>query len=96
MINDVLWGMERKEITAVMILDLSTAFDTIDHGLLLVILQNRYGRTDTTLQWYESYLRPQGMRVCINDAYSSIRALNFSVPQGSASGANLFMAICAQ
>ena len=35
------------------------------------------------------------MRVCINDAYSSIRTLNYSVPQGSASGANLFMAYCA-
>ena len=31
------------------------------------------------------------MRVCINNAYSSIRALNYSVPQGSASGVNLFM-----
>ena len=35
------------------------------------------------------------MRVCINNAYSSIRALNYSVPQGSANGANLFMAYCA-
>ena len=35
------------------------------------------------------------MRVCINDGYSSIRALNYSVPQGSAKGANLFMAYCA-
>ena len=35
------------------------------------------------------------MRVCINEAYSSIRPLNYSVPQGSASGANLFTAYCA-
>ena len=35
------------------------------------------------------------MRVCINDAYSSIRALNYSVPQGSVHGANLFMVYCA-
>ena len=35
------------------------------------------------------------MKVCINDAYSSIRSLNYSVPQGSASGANLFTAYCA-
>ena len=34
------------------------------------------------------------MKVCINDAYSSIRILNYSVPQGSASGANLFTAYC--
>ena len=35
------------------------------------------------------------MNVCINDAYSSIRTLNYSVLQGSASGANLFTAYCA-
>ena len=35
------------------------------------------------------------MKVHINDAYSSIRSLNYSVPQGSASGANLFTAYCA-
>ena len=35
------------------------------------------------------------MKVCINNAYSSIRSLNYSVPQGSASGVNLFTAYCA-
>ena len=35
------------------------------------------------------------MGVCINDDYSSIKALNYSVPQGSASGAYLFTAYCA-
>ena len=86
--------MERKEITVIR-LDMSEAFKTIDHDLLLAILQNRYGITDTALQWYESYLRFPGMKVCINDAYSSIRALTHSVLQGSVSGANLFMAYCA-
>ena len=93
--NNVLWGMERKEITAVIILDIPAAFDTNDHDLLLAILQNRYHITDTALQWYDSYLRPQAMRVHINDAYSSIRAINYSVPQGSTSWANLFTAYCA-
>ena len=58
MMNDVLWGMERKEITAVTILDMLAVFDTVDQDLLLAILQNRYGIKDTTLQWYESYFRP--------------------------------------
>ena len=93
--NNVLWGMERKEITAVIILDMSAAFDIIDHDLLLVILQNRYSITDMALQWYKSYLRPWCMRMCINYAYSSIMALNYSVPQGSVSGANLVAAFYA-
>ena len=95
MTSDILWSMERKEVTAVIVLDMSAAFDTVDHDLLLDILHNRYGITDTALQWYWSYLRPQGMKVCINDAYSSIRTLNYSALQGSASGANLFTAYCA-
>ena len=94
MTNDILWSMERKEVTAVIVLGMSAAFDTIDHDLLLDILHKRFGIAETALQWYQNYLRPWGMKVCINDAYSSIRSLNYSVPQGSASGANLFTAYC--
>ena len=95
MANDILWSMERKEVTAAIVLDMSAAFNPVDHKLLLDTLHNKYGITDTALQWYQSYLRPQGMKVHINDASSSIRTLNYSVPQGSASGANLFTAYCA-
>ena len=58
MVNDLLWGMERKEVKAVAILDLSTAFDTVDHKLLLEVLQKRFGICDMALLWYENYLRP--------------------------------------
>ena len=80
MTNDILWSMERKEVTAVIVLDMSAAFDTVDHDLLLDILYNRYGIMDTALQWYWTYLRPRGMKVHINDAYSFIRTFNYSVP----------------
>ena len=58
MTNDIFWSMERKEVTAVIVLDMSAAFDTIDHDLLLDILHKRFGMADTALQWYQSYLRP--------------------------------------
>ena len=35
MTNDILWSMERKEVTAVIVLDMSAAFNTVDHDLLL-------------------------------------------------------------
>ena len=92
--NNIFWSTERKEVTAVIVLNMSAAFDTVDHDLLLDILHKRFGIADTALQWYQSYLRPWGMKVHINNAYSSIRSLNYSVPQGSASGANLFTAYC--
>ena len=51
MVNDPLWGMERKQVTAVAILDLSTPFDTVDHKLLQDVLQKRFWnmRYDTQL-----------------------------------------------
>ena len=49
MTNDILWSMERKEATAVIVLDMSAAFDAVDHDLLLDILHNRYGIIDTAL-----------------------------------------------
>ena len=62
MTNNIFWSRkERKEVTAVIVLDMSAAFDTVDHDLLLDILQKRFGIADTALQWYQSYLRPQGM-----------------------------------
>ena len=42
LVNDLLWAMENKQVTSVVILDLTAAFDTIDHELILHILHNRF------------------------------------------------------
>ena len=94
LVNDVLWGMERQQVTACVFLDLSAAFDTVNHPLLINILEKSFGITDTALHWYESYLSPRDFKVVINEKYSTSKDLTFSVPQGSASGANLFTAYC--
>ena len=92
--NDILWAMENQEVMACVLLDLSAAFDTVDHDLLLSVLSNRYNIQDSALQWYTSYLRPREFKVCVGKEYSPPKSLSFSVPQGSASGANLFVAYC--
>ena len=94
MVNDLLWGMERKQGTEVAILDLSPAFDTVNHKLLLEVLQKRFGICDMALLWYENYLRPHWMKVCINGKHSSSKSLAYSVPQSLCSRANIITAYC--
>ena len=65
MTNDILWAMEEQHITMMVILDLSEAFDMVDHGILLKILENQFRVTDTALRWFNNYLRPRSFKVHI-------------------------------
>ena len=58
MVNNLLWCMERKQVTAVATLDLSAAFNTVNHKLLLEELMKRFMMCDMAVLWYENYLRP--------------------------------------
>ena len=87
--NDVLWSIERQRVTAIIAIDLSAAFDTVntvDHNTLLDVLKKRFGISETTLDWYDNYLRPRSMMVNVEAEYSPKRSLDFSVPQGSGAG----------
>ena len=72
--------MENKNITAVIILDLSAAFDTVDHNLLLEVLDKKFGIKDIALHWYEQYLKPRRFRVCINSNYSQEKNIGIQCP----------------
>ena len=90
--NNLLWAMEHQEVTPMVAKDLSAAFDTIDHNLLLSILSKRFGVVDSALKWFDSYLRPRKFPVQIDDTKSKEIELPFSVPQGSCAGAVLYSA----
>ena len=92
--NDILWGMESQSITSLVALDLSAAFDTVDHDILLSILSSKYGIKGVTLKWFDQYLRPRSFRVAVNGVCSKDRDLTVSVPQGSCAGANIFNLYC--
>ena len=84
--------MNWQLVTSIVILDLSAAFDTVDHDLLLDVLETRFGITGTARRCYESYMKPRKFRVLLGKEESQPRQLDYSVPQGSIQGAFLFVA----
>ena len=81
--NDILSAMDDGKITALVLLDLSAAFDTVDHKILLSRLQYHLGIHDIAL-----LNRPQ--HVCIGNAISKSVIRDYSVPQGSVLGPQWF------
>ena len=73
-------------------MDLSATFDTVDHGILLDVLNKQFGVSGTAGRWFNSYLHPRDCKVNVNGSYSTSRPLNFSAPQGSLAGMFLYFA----
>ena len=72
-------------------IDLSKAFDTVDHSILLGKL-NHYGINNTNLKWFESYLSNRKQFLCYsNSKRSDILNIKCGVPQGSILGPLLFL-----
>ena len=89
--NDILWSFEKQHASTLIMMDLSAAFDTVDHQILLDVLENRFGITGTALSWFRTYLQPRFCKVCVNKSYSKLQDLTFSVPQGSCAGPVLYL-----
>ena len=88
--NDVLAELDEGNCVMLVMLDMSAAFDTIDHEILLCRLQNRCGIKGTALKWFRSYLSRRTQSVLIGDTQSSPKTLKYGVPQGSVLGPILF------
>ena len=69
--NDILWNMEHQQLTPLVAIDLSAAFDTVNHNLLLETLHNCFGVCGTAKQWISSYLSGRTFDVRINNVISS-------------------------
>ena len=94
--DDILRSLDEPHGEVILVLlDLSAAFDTIDHALLLQRLHQRYGIEGKVLQWFESYLHQREQSVLINSSTSDPLTMEWGIPQGSIGGPILFVSYTA-
>lgn len=87
--NDIICAVGERKAVMLVLLDLSAAFDTVDHACLNNILQG-LGITGTALRWFRSYLENRQQIVNVRGKKSDPQELDCGVPQGSVLGPILF------
>lgn len=84
-------ALDSGKAVLLIMLDLSAAFDTIDHSILLDRLQRLVGVEGIALKWLKSYVSGRTQKVIINNSVSTPVPLEVGVPQGSVLGPLLFL-----
>ncbi|CAB4039843.1 Hypothetical predicted protein, partial [Paramuricea clavata] len=87
--DSILNAIDQKKVTSLVLLDMSKAFDCVNHNLLMSKLQDM-GGSQSCLQWFSSYLSNRQQVVRINSTVSDALPLTNGVPQGSILGPLLF------
>jgi len=93
-LDSVHTAADSKEVTFLIGLDLSAAFDTVCHSTLTKRLQTEFGVSGTALSWIQSYLQDRTQFVKLGQHRSSETTLEVGVPQGYRSGPLLFAVYC--
>eukprot|EP00745_Piridium_sociabile_P044747 TRINITY_DN9505_c0_g1_i24.p2 TRINITY_DN9505_c0_g1~~TRINITY_DN9505_c0_g1_i24.p2 ORF type:complete len:122 (-),score=5.84 TRINITY_DN9505_c0_g1_i24:1342-1707(-) len=78
-LNDLLTALDQNKVSALLLLDLSAAFDTIDHHLLLSCLESSFGIKNSALSWFKSYLSDRSQLVLVQSHQSSTMPLGLSL-----------------
>ena len=86
--SDIMEFVSQRKGVFLALLDLSAAFDTVNHKILLTRLANEMGFQGNVLKWISSYLSGRTTRVCIDDMFSE--RLEYGIPQGSIVGPQQF------
>jgi len=104
--NDLLMAADKSDVSALCLLDLIAAFDTVDHDLLMLRLERHFGLRGVVLQWFSSrhfglrgvilqwfssYLSDRSFQVVYRSSTSSVLISVCSVPEDSVLGSPLFI-----
>ena len=81
--NDILINMNKQHVTLLVCLDLNSAFDTVDHDVLLKRLESNFAICGIALTCFQSYPKDRPQRIVIQGAKSDRFNLKYGVPQGS-------------
>jgi hypothetical protein len=90
-LSDILLAVDEGDLAVLALLDLSAAFDTVDHAILLRRLQVTYGIRDSVHCWFTSYLKDRTQYVRCGSSASTPRVVAYGVPEGSVLGPILFV-----
>ena len=88
--DNLLMNMDKAHVSLLVLLDLSAAFDTVDHSVVLQGLGLMFSVRGKALSWFQSYLKGRSQQISINGILSEKFQLEYGVPQGSCLGPLLF------
>ena len=93
MFDELLQAADEGDVSALCLLDLTAAFDTVDHDLMLLKLERQFGLRGIVLKWFQSYLCDRIFQVVYRPNGSTSRTVHVtcSVPQSSVLGPRLFI-----